>query len=187
MSLFEIIFIASGLAMDCFAVSFATGVSTPKSRGYLVLRMALFFGIFQGLMPIIGWLLGVKFLDLISRFDHWIVFVILAFLGGKMILESYKDEAKSSKSPLYSLSTLIIMSIATSIDALATGFIFVPFNMLIFQASLIIGITSFVLSFIAYKIGENFGSKFNFNVKLLGGIILIGIGTKILIEHLFFV
>ena len=190
MSLIEIIFIAIGLAMDCFAVSTASSICYGRYNWPKIVRMALFFGLFQGGMPLIGWGLGIGFAKYICAIDHWLALGILGYLGGKMIYESFKDEGEEeemcdAKSPYGSLRMVTILAIATSIDALATGLIFVPIGNRIFSASGIIAIVSFLFTFVGCVFGVTFGKRIKFNVEAIGGIILIGIGLKIFIEHMF--
>ena len=190
MSLFEIILIAIGLAMDCFAVSIASSICHGRLDWPKIVRMALFFGLFQGGMPLIGWGLGIGFAKYICAVDHWLALGILGYLGGKMIYESFKnndeeEEISDSRSPYGSLRTVTILAIATSIDALATGLIFVPFGNLMFSASGIIAIVSFLFTLVGCVLGVTFGKRIKFNVEAIGGLILIGIGLKIFIEHMF--
>lgn len=177
------------LAMDCFAVAVASSVAYGKYQPLKILRMALSFGLFQGVMPLLGWLLGVSFVDFITGIDHWLAFVILGYLGSKMIYENIKSGdtcEESTKSPYSSIRMLLSLSVATSIDALATGIIFVPLGNLIFSAAAIIFTGSFVFTIIGCILGVAFGKKMNVKIEIIGGLILIGIGVKILIEHLFF-
>lgn len=188
MTLFEIILISVGLAMDCFAVSIAGSISYGRYNWRKILRMALFFGAFQGFMPLIGWALGVGFADAIRAVDHWLALGILSYLGGKMIYEGLKndesDDEKEKSSPYGSIKALVVLSVATSIDALATGLIFVPFGNLIFTATGVIFVGSFLFTALGCVVGVHFGQRFKWNVEVLGGVILILIGVKILIEHL---
>ncbi len=185
MTLFEIALIAVGLAMDCFAVAIASSMSYGRYNWLKIVRMAFFFGVFQGVMPFIGWLAGVSFAEHIAPFDHWVAFVILGFLGIKMAIESFKKESDDDKTtPFGSYKMLIALSFATSIDALATGLIFVPMGDVIYTASGLIALGSFLFTISGCVIGISFGKRFKLNVELIGGIILFLIGTKILIEHL---
>ncbi len=171
--------------MDCFAVAIASSMSYGRYNWLKIVRMALFFGVFQGVMPFIGWLAGVSFAEHIAPFDHWIAFVILGYLGIKMGVESFKKEPDNDKStPFGSYKMLIALSFATSIDALATGLIFVPMGDVIYTASSLIALGSFLFTISGCVIGISFGKRFKLNVELIGGIILFLIGTKILIEHL---
>ena len=184
MQLFQIIFIAIGLAADAFAVSVSSGAIIEKLRLRHALRIALFFGFFQGLMPWIGWKVGSLASDLIRSVDHWLAFVILCFIGGKMIYESRKleEEIEKSINPL-NIYVLFTLAIATSIDALAVGLTFSFLNISIVEPVIIIGIVTFIFSLAGTYIGEFFGHIFEDKIELIGGLILIGIGTKILIEH----
>lgn len=193
MDLLSIIVIAIGLAMDCFAVSIAKGMAARKFYFRYALRTALLFGLFQGLMPLIGYLAGISFAETITVIDHWIAFVLLGFIGAKMIVESMREKNGSKNrqetrtediATLFSWKTLFSLAIATSIDALATGLIFVPTPEWTAIAFCIIGIVSFLFSMFGMWIGATFGKRFRLNVEVIGGIILILIGTKILIEHL---
>ena len=183
MSLVEIILIAIGLSMDCFAVAVSFG-SNQKLTSKDVLKMALFFAVFQGAMPVIGWMLGSSVKDLIQMFDHWIALAILAFIGSKMILQSFKAEKGQNKLDIRTLSVLLSLSFATSIDALITGITFGFIEVNIIYASLII----LVITFANTIIGARIGSKTTFLpgrwAERIGGVVLIGIGLKTVIEHL---
>lgn len=186
MNYLDLILISIGLAMDCFAVSIASSIAYGRYDWPKILRMALFFGFFQGAMPFIGWFAGVWFADFIGKIDHWLAFVILGFLGGKMIVGSLKKDAPADekKSPFGSMRMLLVMAVATSIDALATGLIFVPLGNFIYQAVAVIALGSFIFTILGCIIGVSFGKRFKLNVELIGGLILFGIGLKILLEHL---
>ena len=183
-----IIFLAIGLAMDCFAVSVTSGIATKTIKLNQRLKMAVLFGLFQGVMPLIGFFAGKAFTEQIQQIDHWLAFFILLFIGGKMIYEDIKSskhpEKEQSPKDFFRWGILLTLALATSIDALATGLIFVPFADMIYQAMLIIGICSFVFSLAGSYFGSYCNGKFRIRAELLGGIILIAIGTKILIEHL---
>lgn len=190
MNNFEILFIAIGLAMDCLAVSIASGIIIKKIEWRTMLTMAFFFGLFQAAMPFIGWLFASRFSHLIESVDHWIAFLLLLFLGGKMIIESFKEEdCKKDFNPA-SLKVVLALAIATSIDALAVGvsFAFLGMNTVdtILMPISIIGLVSFLMSLCGLLFGIFFGCRHNMRVELWGGLILIIIGCKILIEHLFF-
>lgn len=193
MDIFSIIIIAIGLAMDCFAVSVSKGVCARRYYFKQTLLMAFLFGLFQGVMPLIGYYAGISFAETFAAIDHWIAFGLLGIIGGKMIWESLtaKNEAcEQTDAPAeqsninFKLPHLLSLAVATSIDALATGIILVPFPKFIWIAVSIIGLVSFLLTFLGMWIGVTFGKRFRLNANLLGGIILILIGTKILIEHL---
>ena len=183
MSLVEVALISIGLAMDAFAVSVCKGLSMKKIEWKKVLTIALYFGSFQALMPIIGFLLGNSFRNFIEDVDHWVAFVLLSFIGFNMIKEAFdkEDEKRNDK---IDFKTMFILSLATSVDALAIGITFAFLNVNIVNAILIIGITTFLLSILGVKIGNKFGDKLQNKAELCGGIILIIIGLKILLEHL---
>lgn len=188
----EIWLLAIGLAMDCFAVSIASGIILKRIQWRPMLVMAFFFGLFQGAMPLVGWLCATTFSHLIEDFDHWIAFIILGFLGGKMVIESFKAEDCRQEFNPASLKVVITLAIATSIDALAIGISFAFLGVKQFSSILspisIIGFVSFVLSLVGLLIGIrcHCGCARKLHAERWGGIILILIGTKILIEHLFF-
>ena len=184
MNLPEIIIIAIGLSMDAFAVSITLGLSVKKPKTKEFLIPAIYFGFFQMLMPSIGYFAGINFANKIQGLDHWIAFVLLGFIGGKMIKESLsKEETKEKKNP-FKLNTMLLLAIATSIDALAVGITFAFFEINIFSAIIIIGLTTFCISVIGVKIGNLFGAKFKSKAEFIGGIVLVALGIKILIEHL---
>lgn len=188
----EIWLLAVGLAMDCFAISIASGILLKRMLWRPMLTMAFFFGLFQALMPLLGWLGASAFSHLIESLDHWIAFAILTFLGVRMIRESYKDEDCKHEYDPKSLKVVLALAVATSIDALAIGVSFAFLGMKSFQEILppvsIIGFVSFVMSLAGLAFGIRFGCGIarRLRAELWGGIILIIIGTKILIEHLFF-
>lgn len=186
MDILSIILIAIGLAMDCFAVSTTKGLQQSRWCASALL-MAVLFGLFQGGMPLIGYYAGTLFAEFFSRFAPYIALVLLAFIGGKMIIESLHPdkEEDTSASTDWCLRTLIVLAIATSIDALATGVIFIPVPEVLWLGISIIAFTSLLFSLIGYLIGVYVGKKFHFNVELLGGLILVAIGLKIFIEGVF--
>ncbi len=188
----DIWLLAVGLAMDCFAVSIASGIIMQRIRLRLMLSMAFAFGFFQALMPLIGWIGASFFSHLIGDIDHWIAFAILAFLGGRMVREAFKDEDCRHEFDPANLKVLLTLAVATSIDALAVGISFAFLDTYSITTILppisIIGLVSFVLSLVGLLFGICFGHGIarKLRAELWGGIILIAIGTKILIEHLFF-
>lgn len=184
MSIWEIIVIGIGLSMDAFAVSVCKGLSVRKIKPKHSLIAGAYFGGFQALMPVIGWLLGKQFESLIKSFDHWIAFVLLALIGANMIREAFSDDEKQSDS--FSPKTMLPLAVATSIDALAVGVTFAFLNVSIVPAALCIGVTTFVLSAAGIRAGSVFGARFQSKAEIAGGIVLILMGVKILIEHLFF-
>ena len=183
MELFEIIFVGVGLAMDAFAVSVCKGLSMKKINWKKATIIALYFGIFQALMPVIGYFLGSSFSVLVEKVDHWIAFILLAIIGGNMIKESRDDELEK-RNDRVDFKTMIVLAIATSIDALAIGVTFAFLNVNLMLSISIIGVVTFILSLFGVVIGNKFGDKFQNKAELAGGIILIIIGLKILLEHL---
>ena len=193
MSYFEILLTGVALAMDAFAVSICKGIKMPRLKKAHLFIIAIFFGAFQMLMPLLGWLLGTQFVQYIERFDHWIAFALLAFVGIKMLIEAFKnDECCSNCEEKLDIKELFILAIATSIDALAVGLTFSLYpNIKILPSIGIIGIVTFVicalgvlLGHLCVKYGGKFGPKFQFFAELLGGCVLLGIGIKLLIEGL---
>lgn len=183
----SLFFIGVGLSMDAFAVSVCKGLAMRKVNKKQALLIGLFFGGFQALMPLIGWALGVRFEQYITNIDHWIAFVLLVLIGGNMIREACKTEADEEEcvmDPPLSIKELVLLAVATSIDALAVGVTFAFLQYPIVEAMLIIGCTTFVLSIVGVYVGNIFGNKYEKKAQIIGGIILIGIGLKILLEHL---
>lgn len=188
----EIWLLAIGLAMDCFAVSIASGIILKRVQWQPILVMAIFFGLFQAIMPFLGWIGASSFSHLIENVDHWLAFGILAFLGGRLIRESFKDEECRQEFNPANLKVVLSMSVATSIDALAIGVSFAFLGIFDYSAILspicIIGFVSLVLSMAGLLFGIKYGCGIakKIRAELWGGVILVIIGTKILIEHLFF-
>jgi putative Mn2+ efflux pump MntP len=177
------ILIALGLAMDSFSVSITRGFTNTQGRlSTEALKVAFFFGLFQGIMPVVGWIAGVSIIDFISGVDHWIAFGLLTFIGLRMIYEAITAESKKLVSSS-SFSVLLLLSIATSIDALAVGLSLSFLEVSIMTPAIVIGIITFSLSFLGMYIGKRFGDFFE-KIGILGGIILIVIGIKILVEHM---
>ena len=187
MNILTIIVIAVGLAMDAFAVSVATGATYKKPKKNHAFKMALAFGSFQAIMPVVGWLAGLTLRQIIKDYDHWVAFTLLALIGGKMIYESFKIKQAQQKADTLSAAMLLGLALATSIDALAVGitFSFLLANSLAI-AVIIIGIITFALSYAGFYIGKNFGHFFENRIEAIGGLILLAIGIKILLEHLLF-
>ncbi|MBN2400079.1 MAG: manganese efflux pump [Candidatus Aminicenantes bacterium] len=179
-----IFFIALGLSMDATAVALASGCAAREIAWRLALRMAFFFGFFQMLMPVLGWLAGLGFKKAIASFDHWLAFGLLLLIGLKMIREAYRSDPCRSRNNLTSLPVLLGLAVATSIDALAVGLSFSLLAVDIIVPVLIIGIVTFILSFLGVLAGHKFGALIAGKVEILGGLILIAIGCKILLEHL---
>ena len=184
MGMIEIMLVGVGLAMDAAAVSVCKGLSMKKIVWKNAVIIALYFGIFQAVMPLLGYLFGSAFSGLVEAIDHWIAFILLSIIGGKMIKESFEDEGESeTKNDSIDVKTMIVMAIATSIDALAVGITFAFFKINIIKAVLIIGIITFTLSLFGVIIGNKFGDKFHGKAEIVGGVILILIGIKIFLEH----
>jgi putative Mn2+ efflux pump MntP len=185
MSLFEIVVIAVGLAMDAFAVSITLGLSVKNLRFKEIIIPGVYFGFFQALMPMLGYFAGAYFADKIQNLDHWIAFALLGFIGGKMLKESLSKDG-NNETPGYSFkfTTMLILALATSIDALAVGITFALFKVNIITAIAIIGMITFFISILGVKIGNTFGTKFKSKAEFAGGLILIIIGIKIVIEHI---
>lgn len=183
MELFEIIFISIGLAMDAFAVSVCKGLSMKKRKIKKIITIALYFGIFQALMPTMGYFLGSAFSNIVEKVDHWIAFILLALIGINMIREALSNEEEGINGKT-DFKTMLILAIATSIDAFTIGITFAFFKVNLLLAVSMIGIITFTLSFIGVLIGKKFGNRFGNKAEIFGGIILILMGLKILLEHL---
>lgn len=185
MKIIEIALISLGLAMDCFAVSLGIGSGGGPRNWRSILRLAFHFGLFQGGMAALGWFAGSRIVNLIAGFDHWLAFILLAWVGGKMIRESFSAEAEDcGKENLTRGKSLVILSIATSIDALAVGLSLGLIDGSILSASLTIGVVSFALSILGYLLGNRLGCRFGKRMELVGGLILLAIGIKVVVEHL---
>ena len=186
MGLITIIVIAIGLAMDAFAVSIVSGSAYKKLEVKHAFRVALFFGAFQALMPLIGSLAGMSVREYIAGYDHWIAFGLLSAVGAKMIYESFKiTPARENFNPS-NIWVLLVLSVATSIDALAIGVTISLLPVSIAMAVIVIGLVTFVLSYLGVFIGKKFGHFFENKIEAVGGLILIGLGVKIVFEHLLF-
>lgn len=184
MNVLTIFVIALGLSMDALAVSMASGFAITKLRLRYALRIAVFFGGFQALMPFLGWLAGSSFSSVVKAFDHWIAFGLLSAIGGKMIYESFVIDSAEKEESEHSLITLLFLAVATSIDALAVGLTYAFLKVNIVTPVIITGCTTFILSLAGVYAGRKFGKHFEGRIELIGGIILVGIGIKTLIEHL---
>ena len=180
--------IGVSLSMDAFAVAICKGLAMRKVNKKQCFVIALFFGGFQALMPFLGWLLGTRFESYITSIDHWIAFVLLAFIGGKMIVEAVRDKDDNPEitemDPPLNIKEMFVLAVATSIDALAVGITFAFLEIPIVQAIAIIGATTFIISIAGVYIGNFFGNKYKNKAEIVGGVILILIGLKILLEHL---
>ncbi len=186
MGIIEVLGLGVALSMDAFAVSVCKGLGMKKINYKQALVIAAFFGGFQALMPLIGWLLGSQFQHLIEKYDHWIAFALLLFIGGKMLFDVIRgDDDECAESERFDIKELFVMAIATSIDALATGIVIaMEPGTNIWSSIAIIGCTTFVICIAGVIIGNKFGTKFKGKATIAGGIILILIGIKILLEHL---
>ena len=183
MSFLTILSIAVALSMDAFSVSICKGLTTKKFSINTAFSCGIWFGVFQALMPLIGYFLGIQFESLITSIDHWIAFGLLFLIGVNMIREAFGDEDDKNTSKNDS-KTMFLLAIATSIDALAIGVTFAFLQVMIWKSILIIGVTTFIFSFAGVAIGNFFGSKYSKPSSIVGGVILILIGVKILLEHL---
>ena len=183
MSLLELFILAVGLSMDAFAVSVCKGLSVQKVSLRHAACAGGWFGGFQALMPLIGWLLGFSFQSVIERFDHWVAFVLLVFLGAKM-LKDVGDDCSECTDASFAWRIMLPMALATSIDALAVGVTFAFLRVKIISAVLFIGVTTFILSALGVRLGAVFGRRYQKAAQILGGVILILMGVKILLEHL---
>ena len=184
MDLLTVFFIAVGLGVDAFSVAIGIGAANIKKRWPPVLRLAASFGIFQFVMPIAGWLAGLTIVNIISDYDHWIAFALLAYVGGKMIREAFHEDKEEEKIDRTKGAPLLLLSIATSIDALAVGFSFSLLKESIVFPAIIIGLICFLMTVIGMLFGRTLARLFGKKVEIFGGVVLIAIGIKILIDHL---
>ena len=183
MEVTELLLLSVGLAMDAFAVSICKGISMKKMNWKKAIIIGLYFGGFQALMPTIGFFLGSAFQSLITNIDHWIAFILLAIIGGGMIKESFEEDSENRNDDV-SFKTMILLAIATSIDALAVGITFAFLKVNLILAVSLIGIITFIIAVLGTKIGNRFGDKYERKAEIVGGVILILLGLKILLEHL---
>lgn len=191
MGLAELVLLAVGLSMDAFAVSICKGLGMKKINLKVAVVLGLFFGGFQAGMPVIGWALGSQFMGIIGPIDHWIAFILLAFIGGKMLWEAFTEdedegegEGDGKDAEKIDLGEYLILAIATSIDALAVGISFAALSVYIVPAVSLIGVTTFIFSVAGVAIGHTFGARYEKPATIVGGVVLILIGLKILLEHL---
>lgn len=182
MTLLELFIIAVGLSMDAFAVSVCKGLSLQRMRMKYAVLAGVYFGGFQVAMPLLGYILGVQFQEAITSIDHWIAFILLGIIGINMVKEAMSRE-EEEVDPSFDVKTMLLLAVATSIDALAVGVTFAFLKVQIIPAVSFIGITTFCLSAIGVKVGNVFGSRYKAKAELAGGLILIGMGIKILLEH----
>lgn len=183
MNIIQILFISIGLAMDAFAISICKGLCIKSLNKKKIIKVSLYFGIFQAIMPIIGYFIGDLFDEILMSIDHWIVFVLLVIIGANTILETLSNKNETLDDDI-TFSSMLLPSLATSIDALAVGFTFAFLKVNIWLSSIVIGIVAFVFTSIGVIIGNKVGNKYENKSKILGGLILIIIAIKILIEHL---
>ncbi len=187
-TIFELFLLGVGLSMDAFAVAVCKGLSMRRINKNQTLIIGLYFGGFQALMPFWGWLLGSQFQQYITSIDHWIAFILLGYIGGKMIYEAIKEwkeeEVAEVMDPPLDHKNMFMLAVATSIDALAVGITFAFLQTPIVEAISIIGCTTFVISIVGVVVGNLFGSRYKNKAELVGGVILVCIGLKILLEHL---
>ena len=184
MTFVELLLIAIGLSMDAFSVSVCKGLTTKRFSWRMALICGLWFGFFQALMPMIGYFLGAQFQELIEAYDHWIAFGLLFLIGANMIREALSQKEEESTNGALDFKTMFLLAVATSIDALAVGVSFACIQVKLWSSVFVIGLTTFAFSVLGVKIGNVFGSKYEKSAGIIGGIILIIIGLKILLEHL---
>ena len=183
MKLLDIIFIAVGLSMDAFAISITLGLSVNTSKKLEYIIPGLYFGFFQALMPLVGYFTGALFADKIGQFDHWIAFVVLGFIGSKMIIESFSQKKEKINNDPFNAGKMLVLAIATSIDALMVGVTLAFFSINIITAIAIIGLITFIISVCGVKIGLLFGERFKSKAEFAGGVVLLLLGMKIIVEH----
>ncbi len=184
MGVAELFLIGVGLSMDAFAVAICKGLAMPRMRWRQAAAIALSFGLFQAVMPTLGWLLASRFRVYITSVDHWIAFILLILIGGKMIWDAFYEDGEEEVQEKFSVKELLVLSVATSIDAMAVGITFAFLQVQIIPAATLIGCTTCLLSLAGVHIGRRFGSRYKDKATLAGGIILCLIGLKILLEHL---
>jgi putative Mn2+ efflux pump MntP len=183
MSLLETLPLAVALAMDAFAVSVGAGAAGRARGGRATFRLAFHFGLFQFLMPVLGWLAGSTVAHLVAAVDHWIAFALLAWIGGGMIRAAFRDDGATVADPSRGWS-LVLLSLATSVDALAVGFSLAMLRVRIWQPSVVIGLVAALFSVLGHRGGDRLGRRFGRRAEFAGGVILLGIGARILVEHL---
>jgi putative Mn2+ efflux pump MntP len=181
----EILITAVALSLDAFAVSVAGGVVIQERKLRHAFRTALFLGGFQAVAPVLGWLAAHGFRGVVAGYDHWVAFTLLTLVGAKMIYEATKLEPVERQAQVFGLPTLLVLSVATSLDAFAVGIVLSSLHVPILAPIIVIGLVTFVASLIGTRVGDRFGHLFESRIEIIGGLVLIGIGLKILIEHLF--
>ena len=186
MSFIELFLLAIGLSMDAFAVSVCKGLGMPKINRQVALALAALFGGFQALMPFIGWALGSQFMWLIEPIDHWVAFILLAFIGGKMLVEGIRDDEDSDPGTVDHVAwpEFIMLAVATSIDALAAGISLAALNVNIWLSISFIGAITFCLTLVGVKVGNLFGTRYQRPATIAGGAVLVIIGLRVLLQHL---
>lgn len=184
MSIVELFLIAVGLSMDAFAVAVCKGLSMQKCTVKKAAIVGAWFGVFQGGMPLLGYILGVQFKEIITSVDHWIAFVLLGLIGANMVREALSEDEEEACTEALDMKTMFGLAVATSIDALAVGVTFAFLQVSIVPAVSFIGVVTFILSMIGVKVGNVFGEKYSSKAEIAGGVILILLGLKILLEHL---
>ena len=187
MGIAELLLIAVGLSMDAFAVSICRGLGMRRLNLRTAAVLALFFGCFQALMPLVGWALGSQLMWLIAPVDHWVAFVLLAFIGGKMLWEAFHEDDEGcgcEDTSAIDLREFLVLAVATSIDALAAGISFAALNVDLVASVSLIGVITFALSFVGVAVGHFFGARYERPASVVGGVVLILIGLKVLLEHL---
>lgn len=182
MDTITIIAIATGISIDAFVVSIAGGAAIRTLKLMQALKIAIAFGLFQAIMPVIGWAAGITFGSYVENYSHWIAFGLLAYIGGRMIFNTFTEQSKDEEFDIRKITTLLMLSIAISIDALAVGFSFAMLNSEIFRIIIIIGVITFLFSLIGVYVGNKIGGFFEKKLEIFGGIILIIIGIKIVLE-----
>lgn len=183
MSFLTLLLVAVGLSADAFAVALGKGLQMKRLSGHGILALAVTFGLFQGLMPVLGWAVATGFADYVTSVDHWIAFGLLALIGGKMIWEAFGDDDEDAGDGRVPFGELMLLGVATSIDALAVGISFAFLDVSVAGAAVLIGVTTFGLTAVGVVLGHRAGVRFRGPAEVVGGLVLIGIGLKILLEH----
>ena len=184
LDILSILLIALGLSADCFAVAFSGSISMKTVSPAQILRTALVFGVFQAVMPVLGWLAGLTVVDLIAEYDHWLAFALLALVGGRMIWETFRSEAEQKRVDISRGVLLLTLALATSIDALAVGLTFAFLRVNIWLACSTIGVMAFGMTVVGFVLGRKAGALLGKYAEAIGGVILIGIGLRILLSHI---